>query len=93
MLFAAIVCRGSCATKRKDGRMPMISSRRFRCRFCGLVLNAWLPVAREPDGAMVLNHLSHQHLDHVKDYLDRMHTDEDISPVAAEAFAVVEEPA
>jgi hypothetical protein len=69
----------------------VISSRRFRCRLCGVVLNAWLPVAREPNGAMWLNHLSHQHPDHVKASLDRLHTDEDISPVAAEAFEVVEE--
>jgi hypothetical protein len=73
--------------------MPVISSRRFRCRLCGVVLNAWLPVAREPNGVMWLNHLSHQLPDHVKAYLDRMHTDEDIAPIVLEAFAVMEEPA
>ena len=27
---------------------------RYRCRYCGVVFNAWLPVARKPDGAMLL---------------------------------------
>jgi len=38
----------------------MSASQRFkhdRCRFCGHVLPAWLPVAKQPDGAMLLGHL------------------------------------
>jgi hypothetical protein len=35
--------------------------KRYRCRFCGAVLPAWLPVAREPNGSMLLHHLSQQH--------------------------------
>jgi hypothetical protein len=66
------------------------SPRRYRCRYCGLVLNAWLPVPGEPDGAMLLQHLSQHHPEQVGAYLARMHTDEDIGRVAAEAFMVVE---
>jgi hypothetical protein len=62
----------------------------FTCRFCGRVLNAWLPVPGEPDGAMLLQHLSHTHPDQAGGYLARMHCDEDIAPVAAEAFMVLE---
>jgi len=62
----------------------------YRCRFCGAVLSAWLPVARQPDGAMLLYHLSQQHPDQVGPYLERMRT-ECIAPVAAEALDVVED--
>ena len=31
----------------------MPTTRRYRCRLCGLMLPAWLPVTREPDGAML----------------------------------------
>ena len=41
---------------------------------------------------MLLHHLSYQHPDQVGACLVRMHRDEDIGTVAAEAFAVVEEP-
>jgi hypothetical protein len=64
--------------------------RRYRCRFCGLLLSAWLPVAREPNGAMLLQHLSHTHPDQVGAYLARMHTDEDITSVAADSYEVVD---
>jgi hypothetical protein len=67
-----------------------MTHRRYRCRYCGRVLPAWLPVARRPDGAMLLGHLSQQHPDQVGPYLERMRT-EDIATVAAEAFEVVEE--
>ena len=68
-----------------------MTPRRYRCRFCGVELNAWLPVTREPNGAMLLGHLSQLHRDEVRPYLDRMHTTEDNGPVAAEAFEVVAE--
>jgi hypothetical protein len=65
--------------------------RRYRCRYCGAVLPAWLPVAQAVDGAMLLRHLGLQHPDQVGAYLDRMRHDEDIAAVAAEGFEVVEE--
>jgi hypothetical protein len=68
----------------------MIHRRRYRCRACGAVLPAWIPVFEEPNGAMLLHHLSHNHPDRVGAYLARMHTEEDIGTVAAEAFEVVE---
>jgi hypothetical protein len=68
-----------------------MSTRRYRCRYCSAVLPAWWPVAQEPNGAMLLHHLSHLHPDRVGAYLARMHTEEDIDTVAAEAFEVVEE--
>jgi hypothetical protein len=63
---------------------------RYRCRFCGALLPAWLPAFKQPDGAMLLYHLGHQHRDRLKGLLDRMRTVDDIAPVAAEAFEVVE---
>ena len=64
--------------------------KQYRCRHCGAILPAWLPVARRPDGAMLLYHLSQQHPDRVRPYLERMRT-EDIAMVAAKAYEVVEE--
>ncbi len=64
--------------------------RRYRCRYCGAVLPAWLPVAQAVDGAMLLGHLGQQHPDQVGPYLARMRT-EDIATVAAEAYEVIEE--
>jgi hypothetical protein len=64
--------------------------KRFRCRFCGQILNAWQPLFQEPDGTMLLGHLSRNHPDQVGRYLDQMHTTEDITLVAAQAFELVE---
>jgi hypothetical protein len=64
--------------------------KRYRCRFCGALLPAWLPAARAPNGALLLGHLSQHHRDQVKAFVGRMHTSEDITPVAAEAYEVVE---
>ena len=63
--------------------------RRYRCRYCGALLPAWLPAVREPDGAILLHHLSAVHSDQVTAYLDRMPTDEDHNRVV-EAYEVVE---
>jgi hypothetical protein len=65
--------------------------KRYRCRFCGVVLPAWLPVAQRPNGAMLLTHLSQHHRaeEAVQALLARMRT-EDIATVAAEAFEVIE---
>jgi hypothetical protein len=41
----------------------------YRCRLCGHVLHAWLPAARQPDGALLLGHLAQQHPDQVGAYL------------------------
>jgi hypothetical protein len=60
-------------------------------RFCGILLPAWLPVAQQPDGAMLVHHLGQHHPDHVGHYLQQMRHDEDIGEVAAQAFEVVEE--
>jgi hypothetical protein len=64
--------------------------KRYRCRFCGLKLNAWLPVAKRPESSMLLYHLGQQHPEEVGPYLERLET-ECISTVAAEAYEVVEE--
>jgi hypothetical protein len=69
----------------------MPARRRYRCRFCGLDLPAWLPVAKRPNGAMLLGHLGQDHPDQMGPYLERMRT-EDIATVAAEAYEVVEAP-
>ena len=63
--------------------------RRYRCRYCGVVFNAALPVTQRPNGAILLHHLSQSHPDQVGPYLERMRT-EDIAMVAAEAYEVVE---
>ena len=39
--------------------MPL--RKRYRCRFCGASLPAWLPVAKRPEGSMLLYHLGQQH--------------------------------
>jgi hypothetical protein len=48
-------------------------------------LPAWLPVAKRPDGAMLLHHLSNWHLVEARPYLRRMAT-EAIGAVVMEAF-------
>jgi len=63
--------------------------KRYRCRFCGLELPAWLPVAQRPKGAMLLYHLGQNHLQEVGPYLQRMET-ENIDRVLSELFEAVE---
>jgi hypothetical protein len=65
--------------------------RRYRCLYCGAVLPAWLPVAKRPDGALLLHHLAQQHPDQVGAYLDQIHTDADHDRVVVQAYTVVEE--
>jgi hypothetical protein len=48
--------------------------KQYRCRYCGAVLPGWLPVSKRPDGAMLLQHPSAMHPDHVGPYLRRMET-------------------
>jgi hypothetical protein len=66
----------------------MTTRKRFKCKFCGVELPAWLDVFQEPDGAMLLAHLSQRHYAESRAYVHRMRTTEDISPIAAEAFEV-----
>jgi hypothetical protein len=49
-----------------------MTTRHYRRRFCGTVLPAWLPVAKRPNGAMCLGHLSQHHRDQVGPCLRRM---------------------
>ena len=65
--------------------------KRYRCRFCGVTLPAWLPVPQVPDGAMLLWHLGQRHPAELGPFLEQMHTMEDIAQVATQAFEVVEE--
>jgi hypothetical protein len=64
---------------------------RFTCRVRGPVLPAWLPVAMQPKGAMLIHHLGQGHPDQVGLYLDRMHRAEGIWAVVVEAFEVVQD--
>jgi hypothetical protein len=66
-----------------------LSRRRYRCRFCGLELPAWLPVAKRPEGSMLLYHLGQDHLEAARPYLQRMEC-ESINRVLAELFEGVE---
>jgi hypothetical protein len=63
--------------------------KRYRCRYCGTVLRAWLPVAKRPESSMLLYHLGQHHLEVVGPYLGRMET-ECIDAVLRELFEVVE---
>lgn len=69
-----------------------LSRRRYRCRFCGAMLNAYLPWAKAPNSAFLLGHVSQQHMDQCRPYLKRMET-ECIDRVLVELFEVVEEEA
>jgi hypothetical protein len=70
---------------------PPRPQKRYRCRYCGRELPAWLPVAKRPQATMLLHHLGTMHPAEVGPYLARMRT-EDIATVAVEAYEVVEEP-
>jgi hypothetical protein len=67
----------------------MATRKRYRCRFCGLELRAWLPVAKRPEGSMLLYHLGQDHLEALRPYLQRMET-ESITRVLLELFDLVE---
>jgi hypothetical protein len=66
-----------------------LSRRQYRCRLCGCELPAWLPVAKRPDGAMLLHHLGQDHPDQLGPYLERMRT-EDIAKLATTSWVFVE---
>jgi hypothetical protein len=63
---------------------------RYRCRFCGTELPAWLPMAKRPEASMLLYHLGQHHLEEVGPYLQRMET-ECITTVVVDAYEVVEQ--
>jgi hypothetical protein len=65
----------------------MPSRKRYRCRSCGALLPAWLPVAQRPEASMRLYHLSQHHPDQVGPYLQRMET-ACITTVVVQAFEV-----
>jgi hypothetical protein len=59
---------------------------RFRCRFCGVIFRAWLAVPGEPDGALLLHHITQSHPTELKPFLDQMHTTEDITAAIVQVF-------
>jgi len=67
----------------------MTPRKRYRCRYCGAVLPAWIPVFNEPNGVMLLHHLGAMHRDQVGQYLAQMRTDDDIDRVVVQAYEVV----
>jgi hypothetical protein len=72
--------------------MPKPRTRpRFRCRFCGVVFSAWLAVPGEPDGALLLHHITQSHPTELTPFLDQMHTDDDITPAILQAYEVVDD--
>jgi len=71
--------------------MGMAIKRRYRCRFCGYNFPAWLPVAKRPNGAMLLNHLSAMHREELRPLLARMAAGGDIDAVVVKAYKVVED--
>jgi hypothetical protein len=68
----------------------MTVGKRYRCRYCAVILPAWLPAARAPNGAMLLDHLAQQHPGEVGAYLRRMPSDDLHTVVISEAYMVEE---
>jgi hypothetical protein len=68
----------------------MPTRKRYRCRYCGAMLPAWLPVPKRPESSMRLYHLGQHHPEEVVGpYLRRMET-ECIDRVLGELFELVE---
>ena len=44
--------------------------KRYRCRFCGLELSAWLPVAKRSEASMRRDHLGQHHLQAIASQLN-----------------------
>jgi hypothetical protein len=67
------------------------SHHRYRCRFCHLVLDTWVPTAKAVDEGLVMDHLAQGcDSDHTYLYVKRAQT-EGIATVAAQAFEIVKE--
>ena len=64
--------------------------KRYRCRYCGVLLPGWLAWCQAPDGAMLLGHLGHAHRDQVRAYLARIHTTDELAAIAAEGYERIE---
>jgi hypothetical protein len=69
----------------------MTTRRHYRCRFCDIVLPAWYDVPGEPNGAMLLHHMSQSHPAELKPFLAQMQTTDDITPAIVPAFEVIED--
>jgi hypothetical protein len=67
----------------------MTTQKRYRCRFCGQILIAWLPAAQHPHGLLLLQHLADRHPGEAMPYLKRMET-EGIATVVVEAYELIE---
>jgi hypothetical protein len=50
-------------------RAPLRPRPRYRCRWCGATFNAYLPWAKAPNTALLLGHLSQQHMELMSPYL------------------------
>lgn len=59
---------------------------RYRCRFCGVTFSAWLAVPGEPNGALLLHHITQSHPAELTPFLDQRHTDDDITPAILQAY-------
>jgi hypothetical protein len=66
--------------------------RRYRCTLCGCELPAWLPVAKRPDGAMLLHHLAQDHPDQIPGYVERTNAGQAIADAAAAIYEVIDAP-
>jgi hypothetical protein len=49
--------------------------------------SAWLAVPGEPDGALLLHHMSQSHPREVGRYLEPMHTIDDLTPAIVQAYS------
>jgi hypothetical protein len=54
--------------------------KRYRCRYCGLLFNAWLPWAKDPNGVLLFGHLSLHHADQMGPYRVRLAAGDETSP-------------
>jgi hypothetical protein len=71
----------------------MAKHRRFyRCTLCGCELPAWLPVAKRPDGAMLLHHLAQDHPDQIPAYVERTNAGQAIADAAAAIYETIDVP-
>jgi hypothetical protein len=65
--------------------------KRYRCRFCGIVLPAWYDVPGEPNGTMLFQHMSQAHHNELRPFRDRIERTDDITRIILEAYEEVEE--
>jgi hypothetical protein len=72
--------------------MAQQGPRLYRCTLCGCKLPAWLPVAKRPDGAMLLHHLAQDHPDQIPTYVERTNAGKTIADAAAAIYEVIDVP-